>query len=349
LQFLGLFLDCVVFAGGCILLVVWLLVAHANPAFNLLLLDIHLLLCSDGVLPTPILIWCNIATLAVLLLVIMLDGAVIVSKNAQLLCLQIWKVWSGLLAVGVPWLRKESSSFGLVAEVIGVLQKLSVDHIFTVVINDGNASNIDLISWQVGVNLRCRLLLRPHDQVAYVYWLTTQEVEIHIVVASARIVHVLLDVFFAILALGLDVCQTTYVFEAMHYSAHTTCWFILLNQEFLANATNVSEILEALPNARCHSLNLSICDVVFIRDDALGDCCTSWRSMPTIPASLHREEDPTVGAVQIVIVQILHHQKCSPVVFMSWHHDLVLHVQGAVIQWVCQEVGSEVVVDVLLA
>jgi hypothetical protein len=92
-----------------------------------------------------------------------------------------------------------------VAEVIGVLQKLSVDHIFTVVINDGNASNIDLISWQVGVNLRCRLLLRPHDQVAYVYWLTTQEVEIHIVVASARIVHVLLDVFFAILALGLDV------------------------------------------------------------------------------------------------------------------------------------------------
>lgn len=90
------------FAGGCILLVVRLLVAHANPAFNLLLLDIHLLFFSDGVLPTPILIWCDIATLAVLLLVIMLDGAVIVSKNAQLLCLQIRKVRSGLLAVGVP-------------------------------------------------------------------------------------------------------------------------------------------------------------------------------------------------------------------------------------------------------
>ena len=102
MQFLGLFFDCVVFAGGCVLLVVRLLVAHTNPAFNFLLLEIHLLFFSDAVLRTTIHIWCDIATLAVLLLMILLDGAVVVSKNAQLLCLQIRKVRSGLLAVGVP-------------------------------------------------------------------------------------------------------------------------------------------------------------------------------------------------------------------------------------------------------
>ena len=50
-----------------------------------------------------------------------------------------------------------------------------------------------------------------------------------------------------------------------------------------------------------------------------------------IVASLHSKENTGIGAIEVIIVQVLHHQKGSPVVLMSRHHDLLVKVHGGLV------------------
>lgn len=50
-----------------------------------------------------------------------------------------------------------------------------------------------------------------------------------------------------------------------------------------------------------------------------------------VVASLHGEEDASVGAVEVVVMEVLHHQKGSSVVLVSRHHDLLVQVHGGLV------------------
>ena len=53
-------------------------------------------------------------------------------------------------------------------------------------------------------------------------------------------------------------------------------------------------------------------------------------------------------AVQIIIVQILHHQKSPSIILVCWHHDIVMiivHVgQSSIIQTRSQQIRPEVAI-----
>ena len=50
-----------------------------------------------------------------------------------------------------------------------------------------------------------------------------------------------------------------------------------------------------------------------------------------VVASLHCKENTSIGAIEVIIVQVLHHQKSSPVILMSRHHDLLVKVHSGLI------------------
>lgn len=104
------------------------------------------------------------------------------------------------------------------------------------------------------------------------------------------------------------------------------------------NSTYVLQVFKTLSNS-----NLSIGDTM----GSTWGSMTAGCAVSTIPSTLHGKQDARVVAVEIVIMQILHHQQGSPIVLMCWHHYLMLH-EGSIIQWIRQEVGSQVLVYVLL-
>lgn len=50
-----------------------------------------------------------------------------------------------------------------------------------------------------------------------------------------------------------------------------------------------------------------------------------------VVASLHGEQNASVGTVKIVVVQVLHHQERPPVVLVGRHHNLLIQIHSGLI------------------
>ena len=72
-------------------------------------------------------------------------GRQLVAEDAKLLGLQVGEVRSRLLALDVSRDLEEAASFCLVAQVVGFEKEFAVDHVFAIIINNGNGTNVDLI------------------------------------------------------------------------------------------------------------------------------------------------------------------------------------------------------------
>ena len=58
---------------------------------------------------------------------------------------------------------------------------------------------------------------------------------------------------------------------------------------------------------------------------------------------MHGKQDASVGRVQVVVVEVLHHKQSSPVVLMRRVHDVVVHMQGAIIQRSGKQIRAQVI------
>jgi len=87
--------------------------------------------------------------------------------------------------------------------------------------------------------------------------------------------------------------------------------------------SNICKALKTLPN-------LSIC---------IGSSVTA---APTVPASLHGEQDTRVGTIQVVVVEVLHHQKSAAVVLVCRVHDIV-HLKSPIVKTCCKKICSKVI------
>jgi len=111
----------------------------------------------------------------------------------------------------------------------------------------------------------------------------------------------------------LETCQS-YV-----EGTRTTCRSIIK----LLQPANVRKIFEALSY---------LC---------IGICSPITRKT-TVPSSLHRKQDAGVSAVEVVIVQVLHHQQGAPIVLVHRIHNVV-HLESAIIQGGCKQVGAQII------
>ena len=75
-----------------------------------------------------------------------------------------------------------------------------------------------------------------------------------------------------------------------------------------------------------------------LADLGLGGSTVAW-----VPASLHGEQDASIGRVQIIVVEVLHHKQSAPVVLMRRVHDVVVHMQGAIIQRSGKQIRAQVI------
>lgn len=60
-----------------------------------------------------------------------------------------------------------------------------------------------------------------------------------------------------------------------------------------------------------------------------------------------REEDSRVRTVQVIVVEVLHHEEGPPTLLLTWQEKLIVHWQRAIIERRCQEIRAEVVARVV--
>lgn len=70
------------------------------------------------------------------------------------------------------------------------------------------------------------------------------------------------------------------------------------------------------------------------------------RPEATIPAPL-REKNARICIIEVIVVQILHHEQGLAVILMRRHHQLVVHWEGRVFEGGHQQVGAEIVAHVV--
>lgn len=225
------------------------------------------------------------------------------------------------------------------ALILGLQQQLPVYHEPTIVVDNRDAvAGIQLIWW---VDLACTLNLQ---KVRDVDWVTTEGVDVVALILGLGIILGLimipdLQVPIRVLVepeLGhrlVFVSQGRNAVELVHLrgsaSAVTDGYGAVSRDEILVYVPIVGEK---------HALS----NLVY----AATDGATFGVQQGAIETSLG-EQDACVGTVEVVVVQVLHHQECPPILLLRWQQELIVHGKCTIIKRSREEVRAEVIARIV--